>query len=86
MPAEAQIRDIFTLTGRGTVLMLEPDFSGRIHLQDMVTSNRGQAIVLGAEVAISGCVGVLVDIQDARDVFRTGDPLQFDSPAHATKP
>jgi hypothetical protein len=86
MPAGARIRDIFTLTGRGTVLMLEPDFSGRIHLHDTVSSHRGRAIVLGAEVATSGCVGVLVDIPDAREVFRAGDLLRFDSSADAAKP
>jgi Iap family predicted aminopeptidase len=86
MPAEARIKDVFTISGRGTVLMIEPDFTGRIHLRDTVTSSRGQAIVLGVEVATNGCVGVLVDIADAREVFRTGDPLRFDSPADAAEP
>ncbi|TSD88679.1 hypothetical protein FFK22_011530 [Mycobacterium sp. KBS0706] len=84
MPAEAQIRDIFTLTGRGTILLLEHGFSGRIRIGQTVSSEHGQATVLGVELGRPAFVGVLVDILDAREIFRPGDALRFTDPAEDT--
>ncbi|WP_342234865.1 hypothetical protein [Inquilinus sp. OTU3971] len=85
MPAEAQIRDLFTLTGRGTVLILDYGFTGRVRIGQTVCSNRGQATVLGVEMGDpGGWVGILVDIPDAREIFRPGDALRFTDPVEDT--
>lgn len=85
MPAEAQIRDIFTLTGRGMVLVLEHGFSGRIRIGQTVSSDRGQALVLGvASGGPEGWVGVQVDVPDVREIFRPGDALLFTDAAEDT--
>lgn len=85
MPAEGQIRDIFTLTGRGTVLVLEHGFSGRIRIGQTVSSDHGEAIVLGvASGSPDGWVDVQVDVPSAREIFRPGDALRFNDPVEDT--
>ena len=87
MAAESQIRVIFTITGRGTVLLLEREFTGRIRVGDTVSNGRGRATVLGVEfVDPGGWIGVVVDIPDAREVFRPGDLLRFSNPADVPSP
>lgn len=81
MPAEAQIRDIFKVTGRGTVLVLEHGFTGRVCIGQTVSSDRGHATVLGVEmVDRGGWVGIMVGAPDAREIFQNGDALRFTDP------
>ena len=90
MVAEAQIRDIFTLTGRGTVLVLQHGITaGSTRVGDTVSSGRGDATVKGIEFLDSVGAGkswvcILVDIPDAREIFQSGDALRFTDPAEDT--
>lgn len=84
MPAEAQIRSVFTLTGRGTVLLLEHGFTGQIRTRQTVSNDRGQATVLGVETGRPALVGILVNIPNAQAIFEPGDALRFTDPTEDT--
>ena len=84
MPAEAQIKDVFSISGRGFVLVLENGFTGTIRSGGTVSGSRGKARFKGPEFLDNtktgeAWLGILVDIPDAKEIFRPGDTvLLFD--------
>jgi hypothetical protein len=82
MPAEAKIRDIFNLTARGTVLVLENGITaGKARVGDTVSTTRGQAMVLAFEFADpGGYLCVRINTPDTKEVFRAGDAIHFTDP------
>jgi hypothetical protein len=82
MSAEAEIDHIFTLTGRGTVLVLKEGFRGPIPTGGIIEGNRGTTTYSGPEFVdrISGSskstLAVIID-DEAKERFTPGEWVRF---------
>ncbi|MCW5714028.1 MAG: hypothetical protein KIT43_05895 [Bauldia sp.] len=79
MTGEGVIKQVFTIAGRGFVLMLERGWSGTIHRGGVVRSGLGEALIGGPEyVRTDGgeYVAIMVD-PTTSDFFPVGESIRF---------
>jgi len=81
MSAEGEVEEMFTITGRGQVLVLKPDFRGTIHRNGTVQGDKGTASYTGPEYVDSvseakSRIAVVVDLSD-KELFTRGQRVRF---------
>jgi len=79
---QAEIEQVFTLTGRGLVLVLKDGFSGTIPGNGVVQSERGRSAYSGPEFIDSpglrkSWLGVVAKASEAARFFEPGDKVVF---------
>ena len=79
---QAEIEQVFTVAGRGLVLMLKDGFSGTIPGNGVVQSRRGSSVYSGPEFIDSvglrrSWLGVVVKANEAAEFFKPGDAITF---------
>ena len=79
---QAEIEQVFTLKGRGLVLMLKDGFNGIIPGNGVVQSERGRSAYSGPEFIDSvglqrSWLGVVAKASEAAEFFQPGDTVTF---------
>lgn len=81
----ARVRQVFSLTGRGLVLVLENDFEGSVPAGGTVRGDRAVSAYSGPEFvdgwdesgARAGWIAVIATAGDAAQLFQAGDVVTF---------
>jgi len=79
---EGTIRDTFQLRGRGFVVTLEKDFSGKVRIGHVLESPAGRTLINAVEFVLEKAgtdkefVALIVD-EAAAPLFEKGQPVKF---------
>jgi hypothetical protein len=82
MTGEGEIKDVFAITGRGQVLIVENGFRGTIHTNGIIKSDKGTTAYTGPEYLDStmaegkSWLGVIVDAS-VKELFPRGQRVTF---------
>ena len=79
---QAEIEQVFTVTGRSLVLVLKGGFRGTIPGNGIVQSERGRSAYSGPEFIDSvglrrSWLGMVAKASEAAELFRPGDIVSF---------